>query len=37
SYVSSCVRNLAQKLYEFGLQKIDKDEVILRPSVLTHK
>ena len=28
---------LAQKLYEFGLQKIDKDEVILRPSVLTHK
>ncbi|WP_416351790.1 hypothetical protein [[Clostridium] innocuum] len=28
---------LAQKLYEFGLQKIEKDEVILRPSILTHK
>jgi len=28
---------LVQKLYEFGLQKIEKDEVILRPSVLTHK
>lgn len=29
--------DLAQKLYEFGLEKIDKDDVVLRPSVLTHK